>query len=184
MLFTKAALVLLVAVLGVSCVDHKSLNANPRPGSASTIPQNLYNDNTRYPEAVQPFNGQGDGQRRAVPKPQVTFGSVTIQKDNTYAATPDSSNYYGSITKVDCVPGRLTSSSHTPTSSDSKITRVPETTVDEDPKVILRQNHLEVMNAIGVLTNELDSIKQDLYSLKMFSLAIKRDLERAINISN
>nr|QZB49189.1 EP-like protein [Cotesia vestalis bracovirus] len=109
MLSTKAALVLLVAILEVSCYDHRRLNAE------STIPLSIHNDNRQYPEAAIPFNGQP----QAIPKPKISFG-------------------------------------HTPTSSDSKIGRVSGTTIDEDTRAILTQNHNEVMSAIAFLKNELE----------------------------
>lgn len=165
-------------VFSLKGYDHRRFNANSRSGPESTIPLSIHNDNRQYPEAAIPFNGQP----RAVPKPKISFGSVTIQKDNTYTATPDSSNYYGSITKIDRMPG--TSSSHTPTSSDSKIGRVSGTTIDEDTRAILTQNHNEVMSAIAFLKNELELVKQHLSTLITSDIEIKRDLQRALSISN
>ncbi|CAD6243490.1 GSCOCT00013076001.2-RA-CDS [Cotesia congregata] len=174
MLSTKAAVVLLVAIFRVSCADSKRLNGSAHPGLSSTeVPASIQQDNRQYPVTAAPLNGQGDGQPTNT-GPKISYGSVTVQKGNTYAVDPASMNYYGSITNVDYVP--CASCSHTPTSSDSKIKTVPGTTDNKDTEVILNQqkNHAEVMSEIAFLKAELETVNN----------LITRNLERAINILN
>ncbi|KAH0547151.1 hypothetical protein KQX54_017271 [Cotesia glomerata] len=169
MLSTKTAVVLLVAILKVS------YNGSLHPGLASTQVPNIQKDNRQYPVTATPLNDRGDGQPQASNGPNISYGSVTIQKGNTYAADLASNNYYGSITQVDLVPS---------TSSDSKIGVVPGTTVNEDTVAIPKKNHYEVMSEIAFLKGELEIVKQYLSTLLKSQNALKRDVERVTNLPN